>query len=141
MRNSFVSSSLPDGPGATNAAPGPVEELAAYFATAELPADGYMLDSVTRLDNVKLFISSHLAMIRGRTRLRGYRPYFERLVEFKTQLEMKKKTRRPQAKPQGKDFTKGENEGAILSECEKAKLWKKPAAQVEKLTGGGDKLE
>ena len=139
MKHSVVSS--PGGLGAT--APDPVEELAAYFATTELPPDGYMLDAVTRLDDVRLFVSSHLAMLRGRAELKGYRPYLTRLLIFKQQLEMKKKkVESPKAEPKGHDVSKHEGDSAMLAEAlDKAGKWHKGQPSIYKFTSKGDTVE
>jgi hypothetical protein len=63
-----------------------IKELEEFFATAQLPAT-FRLDTCSVVTDMKLFIESHLDMIRGHEGQKGYLPYYERLLSLKNFIE------------------------------------------------------
>lgn len=60
-----------------------VEELESYFSDVILPSGPVQLNPWTRIENVPLFVENTLATIKINNGKRAFRPYMDRLLEFK----------------------------------------------------------
>ena len=63
-----------------------LEELEAYFASAELPEYIELEGGVLQIKTKKA-IESHIRYLKGNPKNRAYKPYFERLVKIYLQVK------------------------------------------------------
>jgi hypothetical protein len=63
-----------------------VMELEAYFRTRELPDGPVRLDDCTVIDDVRQFIDTEMAVVKGQNGNTRYLPYLDRLLALKTML-------------------------------------------------------
>lgn len=61
-------------------------ELEEFFKRKSIPKD-IRLNSVTRIWDSELFISSHMQIVKSNNGNRIYRPYLDRLIEFKRAIQ------------------------------------------------------
>jgi hypothetical protein len=63
-----------------------LEELEAYFASAELPEYIELEGGVLQIET-KTAVESHIRYLKGNPKNRAYKPYFERLVKIYLQVK------------------------------------------------------
>ena len=63
-----------------------VQGLEAFFSQITLPKGEIQLYPGIKIANVKVFVASHLAMIKVQNQVLTYRPYYERLMKLKSLL-------------------------------------------------------
>lgn len=64
----------------------PVSELEALFSTAQLPRE-IQLDHASRITDVKLFVESHLAVLKQNEGRAAYDGFYDRLEKAKKIIE------------------------------------------------------
>jgi hypothetical protein len=60
-----------------------IKELETYFNSMTPPTEPIILDQCTTITDCSKFIESHLAVARANNGNKTFRPYLERLIEFK----------------------------------------------------------
>lgn len=60
-----------------------LESLKEFFNSSDLPKEPIMLNQCTRIDNIELFIKTHLSIAEENNKNQRYLPYFERLKQLK----------------------------------------------------------
>ena len=60
-----------------------IKELEKFFETIKLPTDPIRLDQCSQVTDIKLFIKSHMDIVKAQDGNERYRPYLERLQELK----------------------------------------------------------
>lgn len=68
----------------------PVDELERFFKDAKIPPGPVKLDQCTTIVDVQKFIRSHLSAVRKNNGNVIFLPYFERLVQFKEIINLKR---------------------------------------------------
>lgn len=63
-----------------------LSELQSFFSRVQLPIGPFDLDKCTRINDISLFISSHIGIVRFQIRNQRYKPYLERLLLFKNRI-------------------------------------------------------
>lgn len=66
-----------------------IEELEAYFETADLPEYIY-LNEATKIVEVKKFVTSHIITVKAHGHIKAYASFYDRLVQLKEMIESKK---------------------------------------------------
>ena len=63
-----------------------IKGLETFFSKTVLPKGEIQLSPGIKISNVKVFVASHLAMIKVQNQVLTYRPYYERLMKLKSIL-------------------------------------------------------
>ena len=66
-----------------------IEELEAYFATADLPESIY-LNEATKIVDLKKFVASHIITVKAHGHIKAYSSFYDRLVQVKDIIESQK---------------------------------------------------
>jgi hypothetical protein len=66
-----------------------LNELEHFFETINLPEAPFKLDSYSTIINVPLFIQSHFNIVKLHTRNIRFKPYLDRLIQFKNSINLK----------------------------------------------------
>lgn len=64
-----------------------IHELRRYFSSIDLPDDPILIDNVTVIEDVKLFVNSHFEMIEANNGNPKFASYIQRLYKLKSILE------------------------------------------------------
>jgi hypothetical protein len=72
--------------------PGPwsneIAELESFFNSVQLPSDPIRLDKCSQVTDIRLFIKSHLSIVKGQNGNERYRPYLDRLNEIRDMINL-----------------------------------------------------
>jgi hypothetical protein len=66
-----------------------VNELEHFFDITNLPEGPVKLDSCSTIINVPLFIKSHLTILKYHKGNLRFKPYLDRLIQFKNSINLK----------------------------------------------------
>lgn len=63
--------------------PWDISEIEQFFQSATFPAEPIKLDQCTTINNIRLFIDTHLEIVKANNGSPTYEPYFNRLIQLK----------------------------------------------------------
>jgi hypothetical protein len=66
-----------------------MKDLKLFFEMNKPPQEPIKLDQCTTIIDVTLFIQSHLKIIESHSRNVRFRPYLDRLIQFKNSINLK----------------------------------------------------
>lgn len=64
-----------------------IEDVKKYFSRFSFPFTPFELNDFTRIENLNLFITSHLSIIDNYPKNPFFYPYLDRLIELKNKIE------------------------------------------------------
>jgi hypothetical protein len=66
-----------------------IEELERFFENIKFSSEPIKLDQCSTITDIPLFIKTHLSISKFQSKNRRYRPYFQRLIQFRNIINLK----------------------------------------------------